>query len=55
MLYLYESSLNVGVFSLRIGRHACGHGDIGSGPHQVLAAYITLVQTERADYVPTMF
>ena len=39
----YEFSLNFGVFTLRIGRHACGHGDMGNGPHQA--------QPGGADYV----
>ena len=31
-------------------RRACGHGDIGIGPHQIVAATLTLFQPEGADY-----
>ena len=31
-------------------RRACGHVDVGTCPHQVLAATLTLYQPEGADY-----
>ena len=31
-------------------RPACGHGDIGTGPHQVLAATLTLFTPGGTDY-----
>jgi hypothetical protein len=31
-------------------RRACGHVDVGTCPHQVLAATLTLYQPGRADY-----
>ena len=32
------------------GRLACGHGDMGTGPHQVLAATLMLFQPGGAYY-----
>ena len=34
---------------LAYARRACGHGDIGIGPHQIVAATLTLFQPEGAD------
>ena len=31
-------------------RRACGHGDMGTGPHQVLAAILTLFRPGGTDY-----
>ena len=33
-------------------RRACGHVDVGTCPHQVLAATLTLSQPGGADYAP---
>ena len=33
-----------------INRRACGHVDVGTRPHQVLASTLTLSQPEGADY-----
>ena len=31
-------------------RQACGHGKVGTGPHQVLAATLTISQPKGVDY-----
>jgi len=48
----FETTVRCGARAtgLAYARRACGHGDIGIGPHKIVTATLTLFQPEGADY-----